>query len=125
MEILDPATWQPLKDALSFFRDAVGLAKDAKGLLKEGPEKEAISQALAKAESSASLAEAQIAKALGYPLCRCTFPPQIMLASGRHLKRDLLTYKCASCGNQEPSEAYFARLDEEDRIVRNRRSEYF
>ena len=117
MEVLDPSTWKSLKDAIAFFRDAIGLAKDANNLLNEGAQKDAVAKALSQAEHSAALAEAQIAQSLGYELCRCTFPPQIMLLVGRHPSPDKPIYRCSTCGNQEPSEAKLRQWDESRRSL--------
>ena len=42
----------------------------------------ALESALATAEASAKIAEAEIAKAFGYELCRCEFPQTIMKTVG-------------------------------------------
>jgi len=89
-----------LKIGLGLFRDAIGLAKDVKSSLPEGEKKRTIEESLEKAETSSRLAEAQVAQALGYPLCKCTFPPQIMLSQGMrpaaYLEAECV--KCPKCG---------------------------
>jgi hypothetical protein len=76
-----------LKPTFDALRSALGLLKDAKDLLPAGDKATAISQALATAEISAKLAEAEIAKALGFELCKCEFPPTAMLTVGTHAGR--------------------------------------
>jgi len=72
-----------LKPTFDALRSAMGLLKDAKELLPPGDQRhEAISKALDTAESSAKIAEAEMAKALGYELCKCQFPPTPMLTVG-------------------------------------------
>jgi len=71
-----------LKTGFDAIRTALGLVKDVQGALPAGEKKEAAARALEEAEKQIRLGEAQIAKALGYPLCRCTFPPTPMLAVG-------------------------------------------
>ncbi len=71
-----------VKIGLSLFGQAIGLAKQTKDLLPESQDKEAIARSLDEADKAAKMAEAQIAQALGYELCKCTFPPQIMLSNG-------------------------------------------
>jgi hypothetical protein len=46
------------------------------------------------------VAEAQLAKALGYQLCYCTFPPTAMLTVGQTLGRPsyVPVYECPKCG---------------------------
>ncbi|MEW8458936.1 MAG: hypothetical protein AB2653_01360 [Candidatus Thiodiazotropha endolucinida] len=71
-----------LKTGLSLFGQAIGLVKQTKELLPESQDKETIEKSLEEADRAAKMAEAQIAQALGYHLCKCTFPPQIMLSNG-------------------------------------------
>lgn len=89
-----------LKIGLGLFRDAIGLAKDVKSSLPEGEKKRTIDASLEKAELSSRLAEVQVAQALGYSLCKCTFPPQIMLSQGMrptmYLEAECI--KCPKCG---------------------------
>lgn len=59
--------------------DAFSLMKNAKDLLPDGPTKEAATQKLIEAEKGFRIAEAKAAHELGYKLCKCTWPPQIML----------------------------------------------
>ncbi|MCU7844704.1 MAG: hypothetical protein KZQ93_12770 [Candidatus Thiodiazotropha sp. (ex Monitilora ramsayi)] len=71
-----------IKIGLSLFGQAIGLVNQTKDLLPESQDKEAIEKSLAEADKAAKMAEAQLAQALGYKLCKCTFPPQIMLSNG-------------------------------------------
>jgi len=71
-----------VKTGFDLIRTALGLVKDVQGALPAGEKKEAAAQALEEAHTQIRLGEAQIAKALGYPLCRCAFPPTPMLAIG-------------------------------------------
>ena len=74
-----------LKTGFDTVRAVLGLVKDVQGVLPPGDKKEAIGQSLAHAERQVQLAEAQVARALGYRLCRCTFPPIPMLLVGFRL----------------------------------------
>jgi hypothetical protein len=96
-----------LKTGFDLVRSALGLVKDVRDALPEGEKKAAVAQTLFEAEKAVKIAEAQIAQALGYKLCQCTFPPQIMLSKGRHADGDEL-FVCAACSKQEPSEHHFA-----------------
>jgi hypothetical protein len=83
----DPNTWlhgaTALKAGFDAFRSAVGLVRDTeKALGRDEASKKVINQALDHAVSTAAIAEAEIAKALGYELCKCQFPPTIMLTVG-------------------------------------------
>jgi hypothetical protein len=81
----------------------MGLLKDAKDLLPDGDKQAAISQALVTAETSAKIAEAEIAKALGFELCKCNFPPTPMLTVGYHTRAQGHrpgdpVFECPECG---------------------------
>jgi hypothetical protein len=60
-----------------------------------------------KAEDALRKAEAEVAKGLGYKLCRCTFPPQIMLWN-----KDLQTSICPTCGDKNPLPAEVRRVQD-------------
>jgi hypothetical protein len=106
------------KSTFDALRSAMGLLKDAKELLPPGDQRQqAITQALATAESSSKIAEAEIAKALGYELCKCEFPPTIMLTVGEHLGRPKTgpVYECQKCGfNSAGPLMYNRRAPERD-----------
>jgi hypothetical protein len=92
-----------VKSTFEALRSAMGLLKDAKELLPPGDQRQqAITQALATAESSSKIAEAEIAKALGYELCKCQFPPTTMLAVGSidipQAKLRGPVFECPQCG---------------------------
>ena len=94
-------------------KTVIEIFKGIKSELPEGPETERTQEQIERAEQALRAAEAQLAKELGYQLCKCTFPPQIMLSAGRHPKHDTQEiFKCERCGNQEPSEAHFRQLDQ-------------
>jgi hypothetical protein len=103
-----------LKSTFDALRSAMGLLKDAKDLLPSGDQREkAISQALVTAESSSKIAEAEIAKALGYELCKCAFPPTIMLTVGRHNERSRHNgpvYECPKCGDNTAGPWMYDRI---------------
>ena len=75
--IMDPTTLQPVKDAFALFREGLAAVRDAKALLPAA-QQEAVTITLEKAGTAASLAEAQIAKALGFPTSR------VHLATANH-----------------------------------------
>lgn len=57
------------------------------------------------ADNKLCVAEAQLAQAPGYPLCRCTFPPTLMLAVGagwdirQQARIDI--HECPVCGRDD------------------------
>src|SRR5262245_27367803 len=109
MPIDDPATWGQavtlLKGAFDTFRSAIGMVKDVQSLGGGTPEQQkAVDDALDKAAAAAAVAEAQIAKALGYDLRKCQFPPTIMTTVGYFNKPHAgrwpadPVYECPQCG---------------------------
>ena len=66
-------------------------------LLPNDQKKEVATQALEQAEQASRIAEAQIAKALGYELCKCQFPPTPMLTIGYTFKGRENVYRCPVC----------------------------
>jgi hypothetical protein len=70
------------KSTLDLMRLAISTVRDAAGLLPSGDKKTAALKALEEAEKASRIAEAQIAKTLGYELCKCEFPPAPMLRVG-------------------------------------------
>lgn len=97
-----------VKTGLSLLGDSIGLIKKAKDLLPDSEDKEVISKSLLEADKAAKLAESQIALALGYKLCQCTFPPQIMLSKGYkeldyHSEEEFVCPKCNKSSIEPPS----------------------
>ncbi|GEM77006.1 hypothetical protein [Vibrio sagamiensis] len=56
------------------------------------------------------MAEAQIAQALGYQLCKCTFPPQIMLSVGYRDFEE--AFECKLCGKSSQRPERSAHISE-------------
>ena len=87
MPIDDPSTWAQglaaAKTAFDSVRSAIGIVKDVRSL-GGGTEQQqkAIDQALTVASSTTAIAEAELAKAFGYELCKCEFPPTPMRTVG-------------------------------------------
>jgi hypothetical protein len=104
----DPHAWTraaaELKTAFDMFRSAIGLYRDIRPGTENPEQAKAITAALDKAETAAKVAEAEIAKALGFELCKCEFPPTAMLTvgywiipHGRHHAGDPV-YECPKRG---------------------------
>jgi hypothetical protein len=93
-----------VKTTFDALRSAIGLLKDTKDLLPKDEKTATITAAIATAESSSKIAEAEVAKALGYELCKCEFPPTPMLTVGyfniqvsNHSATDPV-FECPKCG---------------------------
>ena len=119
MPIDDPGTWAQgataLKTAFDSIRSAIGMVKDVRSL-GGGSEQEqkAIDTALATASSNTAIAEAEIAKALGYELCKCEFPPTPMRTVGYinlpAYKRAGQVYECPKCGYNTAAPYRYQRI---------------
>ena len=98
------AGMQALKGAFDSLRSVTGLLRDVKELLPDDHRTATIAAQLQQAEKATAIAEAQIADALNYPLCRCTFPPQIMVGQGYAVVnyKEVEQFKCPNCGKHYP-----------------------
>jgi hypothetical protein len=70
------------KTGLDTIRSALGTLKDAKELLPGSKQKEELTEVLEQATDKIRAGEAALASALGYSLCRCSFPPVPRLLVG-------------------------------------------
>ena len=87
MPLDDPGTWS--QGALAFksifdgLRSAISMLRELRGGEIHGNEEsKLIDAALDKASAATAIAEAEVAKALGFELCKCQFPPAPMLTVG-------------------------------------------
>jgi hypothetical protein len=64
-------------EVFTLLRTALGAVKDAKELLPKHQQK-VVDETLEKADLASKVAEAKLAQELGYQICQCTWPPQIM-----------------------------------------------
>jgi hypothetical protein len=92
------------KTAVDSVRSAISIVKDVRSL-GGGSEKQyqAIDNALAVASSTTAIAEAELAKAFGYELCKCQFPPTAMMTVGYKAiigtpGESKAVYECPKCG---------------------------
>jgi hypothetical protein len=60
-------------------RAVVELMRSASALMPRGRNRDAIAKRLDEADRALELSNARLARELGYPLCRCVFPPKPML----------------------------------------------
>ena len=113
-----PQTLNTIKASFDIFRAAIGLAKDIQEQSDNSEdEKRAIGHALEEAEKTAKVAEAQLAQALGYTLCKCEYPPNPMLKIGYRDKRDQKSdfpdvHECPMCKTNDAGPYGFTRTVE-------------
>lgn len=80
---------------LTVSKMTISFLKDMKELIPDEDKKNEIEQRIKTVERELALAEAGTAKELGYDLCKCTFPPQIMLFTGKGR-----IFKCQRCKHE-------------------------
>ena len=77
-------------------KDSLDLMRAGWSLLpKSDKKKEEAGLALERAEAALKRSDAALAQTLGYQLCQCTFPPQIMLWN-----EELQQTACPNCGRK-------------------------
>lgn len=88
-----------VKVAFDTIRVAFGILKDTRELLPQDKAK-AVGTAIAQSEEQFAIAKAEIAKALGYQLCKCKFPPTPMVTVGMGIsnRQQGPVYECPECG---------------------------
>ncbi|TAL81951.1 MAG: hypothetical protein EPN75_03320 [Beijerinckiaceae bacterium] len=79
-------------------KGAVDLMRSAWQLMPKGERKDQIEEKVTQVETALRASDAALAQALGYKLCRCTFPPQIML-----WRQSEGTNICELCGSKDPT----------------------
>lgn len=85
--------FEALKSAFESVGSAISTIKGVKDLMPNGEKKKAAEKAIEQAESQLKIAGAQAANELGFPICKCAFPPNVMLS-----KDGGKNYKCPACG---------------------------
>jgi len=75
-------------------KELVALLREFKALLPDSEKAAELVKRLEDAERKLQEQQALTAKDLGYQLCQCTYPPQIML-----FKRKTRSYECPLCGD--------------------------
>ncbi len=98
---------QDISEYLKATKDVLDILKSLGGLLPKGEDANAAQRRLGQAEDALRASEAQLAKALDYHLCQCTFPPQIMLSKGYHEDYNKEFFECPECKKQTPSQKWF------------------
>ncbi len=78
-------------------KSAIDLLKSLFPLLPKGEQRETIEKRVAEAETALRKGDAELAKILGFRLCRCQFPPEIML-----WRESEKTNICGKCGHRDP-----------------------
>lgn len=86
--------------AVTLVREVIQLLGQVKNLLPSDPKRQEAERRLEEAERSLRLAEAKVATELGYQLCKCTWPPQIMISKGFNEYDEI--FECPKCPQRFP-----------------------
>jgi hypothetical protein len=115
----DPQVWSQgaaaFKSIFDGLRSAIGMVRDLRGTDGSGDKASAlIDAALDHADKAAGIAQAEVAKALGYELCKCEFPPTPMLTVGVMAagSRTGPVYECPKCKTNSAYPYTFTRTAE-------------
>jgi hypothetical protein len=70
---------QTILEGVTIAKTSLELMTAAAGLMPKGAKRDEIEKNLQLAEAALQRSDATLAKELGFKLCTCTYPPQIML----------------------------------------------
>jgi hypothetical protein len=124
----DPAAWAQgaaaFKGIFDGLRAAIGLVRDVSVSAGGSEEqKRLVNDALDKASTAAKIAEAELAKAFGFELCKCEFPPTPMLTVGYHNERGGgrkgPVYECPKCGFNTAGPWMYERIRNRKKLARS------
>lgn len=87
--------YSDVKGWVDVAKSSFDLLKGAAALLPKGPEKAELEARLDKAALELKKADVKLAKELGYNLCQCEFPPNVML-----WKEAEQAHVCPACGHR-------------------------
>jgi hypothetical protein len=90
---------------LSYGKTALDILKGLRELLPKGAKSDEAQKEIEKAEEALQASKAELAKKLGFRLCRCRLPPPIMLWNN-----DRRVNVCPDCGNTYPPKPKFEPL---------------
>ena len=93
-------------------KETISLLQAAVGLMPKGDNRAKVEVEIARAERALQMSEANAAQSLGYKLCQCTLPPQIMLSKGYHDVHNVELFVCPQCNKQHPSEHKIRQYDD-------------
>ena len=96
-------------------KSALDIIKGIRAELPKGPAADTAQQKIEEAKSALKNSKAELAKSLGFRLCQCKFPPEIMLWDKAERARI-----CPACGDRFPPPPQ-PRDDYEDEYISVRR----
>lgn len=82
---------------LATLRGAIDQLKSATDQLPSGDQKTAIEKQIVEIERAIQLGNAELGQSLGFQLCNCSFPPQVMVSQGGVEEAHLESFMCPNC----------------------------
>jgi len=82
-----------LSNIVTLTKNLINVLKEIKALVPNPEDRNRLDEKIESAERELAISEAAAARDLGYQLCQCTFPPQIMLFTGKKQSQ----YQCPRC----------------------------
>ena len=83
---------------LTTLKEAIALVHSANDQLPAGESQKAIQQKIEEAERAIQLGHATMGQSLGFQLCHCTWPPQVMASSKYSKETKVEEFTCTNCG---------------------------
>ena len=83
---------------LTVLKEAIGLVHSANDRLPPGESQAVIQQKIEEAERLIQVGHAAVGQSLGFQLCHCTWPPQVMASTGYNEKTQVEQFTCSNCG---------------------------
>ncbi len=90
-------TLEAVTKGLTTVKEAVNLLKSAKDQLPPGETQQAIHEKIEEAERAIQLGHAEMGQSLGFQLCHCTWPPQVMASTGYTKETHVEQFTCPNC----------------------------
>jgi len=83
---------------LTVLKEAISLVHSANDQLPVGDAQKAIQKKVEEAERLIQVGHASVGQSLGFQLCHCTWPPQVMASTGYNEKTTVEEFRCSNCG---------------------------
>ena len=83
---------------LTTLKEAISLVHSANDQLPTGEPQKAIQQKVEEAERLIQAGHAAVGQSLGFQLCHCTWPPQVMASSDYSEETHIEQFTCPNCG---------------------------
>lgn len=87
---------------IALIANIIGALRDTKELLPDEKAKTELEAKIAEAENAWAEAKINLAQAWGYPICRRTLPPEVMLKVGYDPDTASEKFRCPKCGDVYP-----------------------